>query len=114
VETANVQLDFVVDETAPKAAIIGSKKRELSGDQYSPELRPWMKEEPREFKGRLGAPADSRQESSSKATIHIEMRVSRIPMPSGLSKLVTALTQVGTLATVGENGAANSDEGGAK
>jgi hypothetical protein len=66
--------------------------------------RKWfLVDNPISIRGRLAsapAPASEKEgenQSSQEAKIHIEIKVGRIPLPAGLDKLLTSLTQMGSM-----------------
>lgn len=97
VESAEFTFDMAVSHIAQHSQIQVSERAALEGEPEGlrEQRRPWyLVSDPRSIRGRLAAPASGRPGDRSEATIHVTVKVGRVPPPSGLDKLLTSLTQM--------------------
>lgn len=92
IESANIKLEMNVTHVLKHHQIQQSEQQTLSQEQqYSREARPWfLVQDPISIRGTL---APSGADKQSQAAIQIEVKVGKVPMPAGLDKLLTHLTQ---------------------
>jgi hypothetical protein len=96
VESATFKLEMLVEAVRNHNQIQSSENESIQNEQggYNAEKRPWfLVSDPISVRGNL-APlnTDGGQKTSNGATIQIEIKVGKTPMPSGLDKLLTFLT----------------------
>lgn len=108
IESAKFDIELVVKElthhkqiqrSEAEALLKEQKQRPYSGKETPPESdRPWyLVSEPVSVRGTLTDPggADSASEKMASIKVHVELKCA--PTPAGLSKLLTAMTQVSGL-----------------
>jgi hypothetical protein len=100
VQQASFRLEFTIKSW--------ESRRQLRDSATSSEVRekprPWyLVDEPIEIKGSfaprsgVGEGQQEEEQRQSESTIQVEVRIGAIPMPSGLEKLLVALTQISSL-----------------
>lgn len=87
-KVSNVQRHTQMQESENEAV----KEEEDTG--YGSHKRPWfLVPDPISIRGTIGPSGEGREESGKESTIQIEVKVGKVPMPAGLDKLLTFLTQ---------------------
>ncbi|GEM_PF-757741 len=96
VESAEFKLAFQVENTGEHKQMRSSETK-----SHEEQKRPWfLVDDPISIRGKISSSTvDDKTSSSSSSVIQIEVKVGRIPMPSGLDRLLTALGQVCTVDT---------------
>jgi hypothetical protein len=112
VESAAFKIEMKAELIERHEQLQESEKRRISSEEqagYSRQKRPWfLVSDPISIRGTLApqTPGNAQTQASQGSTIQMEVKVSRIPMPAGLDKLLTSLTQltqVSSLAVPKEN-----------
>ena len=97
VESASFKLEMKAEQIASHEQIQKSEEDKVSKEgKYNRQWRPWyLVSDPISVRGTLSPPVtrDAEGRSSQTSTIQIEVKIARLPMPSGLDKLLTSLTQ---------------------
>lgn len=97
VESADFKLAMKVSSVQRHTQMQESEKESLKEEEqtgYGHEKRPWfLVPDPVSIRGTIGPSGEAREESGKESTIQIEVRVGKVPMPAGLDKLLTFLTQ---------------------
>jgi hypothetical protein len=106
IETANFTLEMVIREVAHHQQMQASKVADSAGADKSDmrsqvdgkgmpphEPRPWyLVSEPVSVRGTLSAPGDG-ETTQKLSSIKMDVKLSRLPTPAGLQKLLTSMTQ---------------------
>jgi hypothetical protein len=111
VQSAEFKFSLAVREVTRdrqmQQSLDASVKQDSNANSFS---RPWfLISEPISLKGTL-APAAPTGSPSNDARIDVEVKVAAIPIPSGLDKLLTALTQESQLVPPTADGDANTPQ----
>jgi hypothetical protein len=97
VDSAEFRFDMAVREIGPHEQIQASEGKAVQpeGDSgFDRFKRPWfLVDDPVSIRGTIVQPPTAPTQSSQEASIHIEVKVTSIKIPSGLDKLLTSLTQ---------------------
>jgi hypothetical protein len=107
VQSAEFRFSLAVRELGRHRQVQKSEEAALSEEdkaKTSAYSRPWfLVSEPMSVRGVLASPGpkDAAAEQTSESRIEIEIKVGSVPIPAGLDKLLTALTQVGQLTDLG-------------
>lgn len=110
IESAEFEYQFAVDNYKPHAQLQTEREKQeqkaklktaTTSDQAPPETtkRPWfLVEDPVSFQGKIGAKDAGSEDGSTRqqSSIQIKIKVGQMAIPSGLDKLLTALTQSAT------------------
>lgn len=106
VESANFKLEMKVSYIYRHNQIQESEKEAVQNEAdtgYDNHKRPWfLVPDPISIRGTIGPSAEGKGEGGKESTIQIEVNVGKVPMPSGLDKLLTSLTQLSYISEVGE------------
>jgi hypothetical protein len=98
VESATFKLEMRVESVQKHNQIQASEEEEIRKEQgFDHTKRPWfLVSEPISIRGNL-APStmEGQQLAGKSASIQIEVKVGKMPMPAGLSKLLTYMTESG-------------------
>ncbi len=98
VESASFKLEMRVDSVARHNQMQVSEKKALKKEEgYDETKRPWfLVSEPLSLRGSITAPAAAGfREVAEGGAIQIEIKVGKTPLPAGLEKLLTFMTQTG-------------------
>lgn len=97
IESAEFKLAMKVSNVQRHTQMQESEKESLKEEEktgYGHDKRPWfLVPDPVSIRGTIGPSSDGREESGKESTIQIEVKVGKVPMPAGLDKLLTFLTQ---------------------
>src|SRR5512146_1326965 len=99
IESANIKLEMKVSQVLQHEQMQESEEENLGKEEkYSREKRPWfLVKDPISIRGTLAPTSGDKQ---SLAAIQIDIKVGRAPMPAGLDKLLTHLSQASQESTV--------------
>lgn len=98
VESAVFKLEMRVESVKEHNQIQSSEEEAVQGEtRFNQNKRPWfLVSEPISIRGNLAPSTMEGQKPAGKsASIQIEVKVGKMPMPAGLSKLLTYLTESG-------------------
>ena len=99
VDSANFELEMAVKKVSRMQQMQTTRQDQLKEDgEKEPDARPWfLVDKPVSIEGSIAPPstAGGEQRNESQSSIKIKINVKSIPMPSGLDKLLTTLTNMG-------------------
>ncbi len=88
IRVSNIQRHNQIQKSEGEAV----KEEEDTG--YGHSKRPWfLVSDPISIRGTIGPSGEGKEETGKESTIQIEVKVGKVPMPAGLDKLLTFLTQ---------------------
>lgn len=98
VENATFNLEMKTEYVTYHKQMQDSETTSIGNEQkYDEKKRPWyLVSEPISIRGTLSPSGPAEPQTGKASTIQIQVRVGRVPMPSGLDKLLTSLTQAGS------------------
>lgn len=118
VESGEFSFDMTISKIEHHQQIQASEKSAVDTEKggYNRSKRPWyLVDDPVSIHGNiapLSAPPPGEREvepaqrvegeQAQKAKIHVEVKVGKVPLPAGLDKLITSLTQISSMSDVGD------------
>lgn len=105
VDSANFELEMAVTKVSRMQQMQASRQEQIKRQEglKDPDARPWfLVDKPVSIEGSIAPPTtvEGQQRNESQSSIKIKINVKSIPMPSGLDKLLTTLTNMGEVVVV--------------
>lgn len=113
IDSANFELEMAVKKVSKMQQLQAERREKIMAQAPTnvlrapdPDTRPWfLVEKPVSIQGSIAPPTtvEGLQRNESQSSIKIKINVKSIPMPSGLDKLLTTLTNMGGFVATDEN-----------
>lgn len=99
VDSASFELEMAAEQVVERTQLRSSEKSHLGDHEakFNDRKRPWfLVDNPVDIRGEIIAPTQTDQASKkqTQSAIKINIQVKSVPMPAGLSKLLTTLTNI--------------------